>query len=286
MLKDKVPSNRPLLLFILLAGSSPGWGSSILGTAQSYAVLGASAVTNTGSSKIYGNLGVSPGTSITGIPPLSLIPPSTVHNSDASAMQAQNDLTTAFNVLTALPIVSDLTGQNLGGLVLTPGKYRYNSSAQLTGTLVLNAQGLLNPLFVFQIGSALTTASNSKVSVINGTAGTGIYFVVGSSATLGTTTTFAGNILAKTSISLNTGSKICGRALAQTGAVTLDTNVISNSCSAYNNSTGTSDFGSLGFSNDTQVVPEPGTFALFGFALLALTAASVRRQFQLTASRI
>ena len=286
MLKDKVPSNRPLLLFILLAGSSPGWSSSILGTAQSYAVLGASAVTNTGLTTMNGNLGVSPGTSITGFPPGMVLAPGNTHNSDASAVQAQADLTKAFNLLAALPVLQNLSGQDLGGLALTPGVYGYNSSAQLNGTLVLNAQGLLNPLFVFQIGSTLTTAAASTISVINGTAGTGIYFVVGSSATLGTTTTFAGNILAKTSISLNTGSKICGRALAQTGAVTLDTNTISNSCSAYNNSTGTSDFGSLGFSNDTQVVPEPGTFALFGFALLALTAASVRRQFKLTASRI
>ena len=286
MLKDKVPSNRPLLLFILLAGSSPGWSSAILGTAQSYAVLGASAVTNTGLTTMNGNLGVSPGTSITGFPPGMVLAPGNTHNSDASAVQAQADLTKAFNLLAALPVLQNLSGQDLGGLALTPGVYGYNSSAQLNGTLVLNAQGLLNPLFVFQIGSTLTTAAASTISVINGTAGTGIYFVVGSSATLGTNTTFAGNILAKTSISLNTGSKICGRALAQTGAVTLDTNTISNSCSAYNNSTGTSDFGSLGFSNDTQVVPEPGTFALFGFALLALTAASVRRQFKLTASRI
>ena len=108
-----------------------------------------------------------------------------------------------------------------------------------------------------------------------------MYWQVGSSATLGTTTAFAGNILALDSITLNTNAKIlCGRALAQTGAVTMDTNTISNNCSTFNNGTGRSDFGSAGFSGGSgsgQAIPEPGTMALFSIGFISLAAASFRR---------
>ena len=121
----------------------------------------------------------------------------------------------------------NLTGQNLGGLTLTPGVYSFSSSAQLTGTLTLDAQGDPNALFVFQIGSTLTTASNSSVVFINGGQGNNTFWQVGSSATLGTGTAFTGNILALASITLTTGANIrCGRALARNGAVTQDHNNI------------------------------------------------------------
>jgi type VI secretion system secreted protein VgrG len=196
-------------------------------TVSTFAVLGGSTVTNTGPSVITGNLGVSPGTAVTGFPP-GVVTGGTIHAGDATAAQAQSDLTTAYNsaVASVCPGGNNLSGQNLGGLTLTPGVYCFNSSAQLTGALILNAGGNQNAQFIFQIGSTLTTASNSSVIVNNGQAGN-VFWQVGSSATLGTGTAFAGNILALTSITLTTGATILqGRALARNGAVTLDTNTV------------------------------------------------------------
>ena len=205
-----------------------------VGTVGSFAVLGASTVTNTGATILGGtaanpgHLGVSPGSAITGFPPGILTGPgATIHSSDAVAIQAQIDLTTAYNNLAGRPTTVNLTGQNLGGLTLIPGVYNFSSSAQLTGILNLNGLGNPNSVFIFNIGSTLTTASASVVSLINGAQGGNVFWRVGSSATLGTTTSFAGDILAQASITLNTGAKItCGAAWARTGAVTLDTNTI------------------------------------------------------------
>jgi uncharacterized protein with beta-barrel porin domain len=194
----------------------------------SFAILGGSAITNTGSSVITGNIGLSPGTAITGFPPGIVVPPSAIFNSDATAIQAQIDLFNLYNNLSAMPATHDLSGQNLGGLTLTPGVYSFSSSAQLTGNLTLNGLGNPNATFIFNIGSTLTTASASSVSLINGAQGSNVFFRVGSSATLGTTTAFEGDIVALTSITLDTGADIsCGAALAHNGAVTLDDNTIS-----------------------------------------------------------
>ena len=205
-----------------------------LGQATSFSVLGATAVTNTGPSVVTGDLGISPGTaaSITGFPPG--IVTGTTHAADAVALQAQNDTTTAYNSLAGqacLP-ANDLTGTDLGGLTLTPGVYCFSSSAGLTGTLTLDARGNPNAVFIFQIGSTLTTASSSAVLVTNGGSSCNVFWQVGSSATLGTTSAFAGNILALTSITLTTGSNVTGRTLARTGAVTLDSNNIGGCASA------------------------------------------------------
>jgi MYXO-CTERM domain-containing protein len=197
---------------------------STLGTAQSFAVLGGSTVTNTGPSVITGDLGVSPGSAVTGFPPG--IVTGTIHAANATAGQAQNDTTTFYNSLASQACSADLTGQDLGGMTLIPGVYCFSSSAQLTGTLTLNAQGNANAIFVFKTGSTLTTASGSSVVMINGGNPCGVAWQIGSSATLGTTTSFIGNLVALTSITLNTGADIIGRALARNGAVTLDTNDI------------------------------------------------------------
>ena len=201
-----------------------------LGTASPFVVLGGSAVTNTGPSVLNGDLGVAPGTSLSGFG-LPAVVNGATHDDDAVAGVAQNDLTTAYNVAAgqAVPPGNILTGQNLGGLTLTPGAYSFASSAQLTGALTLNAAGNPNAQFVFEIGSTLTTASASSVVMINGASPCNVYWQVGSSATLGTTTAFEGNLLANTSITLNTGATVQGRALASTGAVTLDDNVVDGS---------------------------------------------------------
>ncbi len=196
-----------------------------LGTAQSFAVLGASAMTNTGPTTVSGDLGVWPGTAVTGFPP-GLVTGGVIHANDAVALQAQSDVTIAYNSLAGLPCNTNLTGQDLGGLTLAPGVYCFNSSAQLTGALALDAQGDPNAVFVFQIGSTLVTASNASVQVINGAQNCNAFWQVGSSATLGTGTSFIGSILALASITLNTNAILSGRALARTGAVTMDSNAI------------------------------------------------------------
>jgi hypothetical protein len=195
-----------------------------LGTAQSFAVLAGSTVTNTGPTVVTGNLGVHPGSAVTGFPPGQVI--GTIDAADAVALQAQNADTTAYNVLAAQPCNFNQTGKDLGGLTLVAGVYCFSSSAQLTGALTLDAQGDPNAVFIFQIASKLTTASNSSVLVTNGGGNCNVFWQVGSSATVGTGTHFVGSILALTSIALETGAELHGRALAQNGAVTLDDNVI------------------------------------------------------------
>ena len=197
-----------------------------LGTAQSFAVLGASTVTNTGPSIITGDLGVSPGTAITGFPP-GIVVGGTIHAADAVAAQAQNDTTTAYVSLagqacdTTFGVPTDLVG-----LTLVPGVYCFASSASLSGQLTLDAGGDPNAVWVFKVGSTLITGSNASVLLTNGAQACDVFWQVGSSATLGTGTSFVGNILALTSITLNTNASLAGRALAQNGAVTLDSNAV------------------------------------------------------------
>ena len=196
-------------------GAQPPVG---LGTADSFAVLGGSTVTNTGPSTINGDLGLAPGSAVTGFPPGTVN--GTIHVADAVASQAKTDLVTAYNDaagrLPALVVPSDL-----GGLTLTAGVYKSSSSLGLTGALTLDAQGNPDAVFVFQAGSTLTTASASRVNLINGAQPCNVFWQIGSSATLGTTTSFAGNILAMQSISINNGVTVQGRAFARNGAVTL-----------------------------------------------------------------
>jgi hypothetical protein len=198
-----------------------------LGTVSPFVVLGGSTVTNTGSSVLNGDLGLSPGSSITGFN--EAVVNGVTHDGDAVAAQAQSDLTTAYDVAAGQPIPpgNDLTGIDLGGLKLTAGAYGFSTSAQLTGQLTLDAQGDPSAQFVFVIGSTLTTASASSVLLVNGASPCNVHWKIGSSATLGSTTAFAGNLMALTSITVNNGATVLGRLLAREGAVTLDDDVLS-----------------------------------------------------------
>ncbi|MDO8348946.1 MAG: ice-binding family protein [Planctomycetota bacterium] len=195
-----------------------------LGTAATFAVLGGSTVTNSGPSAITGDVGVWPGLAMTGFPPATVT--GTIHAGDAIAAQAQADTTIAYNALAGAACNTNLTGQDLGGLTLVGGVYCFSTSAQLTGTVTLNGSGNPNSVFIFQIGTTLTTASGSSVNLVNGAEACKVFWQVGSSATLGSTTAFAGTIIALASITMVGGATLQGRALARNGATTLDTNAI------------------------------------------------------------
>ncbi|MBC8012381.1 MAG: DUF3494 domain-containing protein [Burkholderiales bacterium] len=261
----RLPSCALLALMGLLSPSI--LSAQLIGIAGDYGAFAGSTVTNTGSTVILGGLGVSPGTAITGFAVIDGGPglfTGTLSQGGPVASQAHNDILSSYTALAALSFNTDLTGQDLGGLTLTPGVYRFDSSAQLTGVLTLDAQGDANARFVFQIGSALTTATDARVTLVNldsvsaGGPEAGVYWQVGSSATIGVGGAFAGNILALTSITLNTGASIdYGRALAVNGAVTLDSNRID----ALDTS------GGFGAPSMTPV-PEPSTYGLLGCGVL------------------
>lgn len=222
-----VLANLGLVVILLASGPAAAAVAPPLGAAQSFAVLGATPnVNNTGPTIVTGDLGVSPAAAVVGFPPGTVI--GTIHAADATAAGAQSANTTAYGVLageacnTSFGVPTDLAG-----MTLAPGVYCFASSAANTGLLQLDAMGNANAVWVFQIASTLITGSASTVSIINGGQACNVFWQVGSSATLGTTTTFVGNILALTSITLQTGASLSGRALAQTGTVTLASNAVS-----------------------------------------------------------
>ena len=257
-----------LLSFITLiafASDSAAAATSInLGAATPYAVIAGSTITNTGSSVITGDLGLYPGTSITGFPPGTVT--GTTDAADTASSGAQTSATSAYGIAaSATPATTVAAGTLGGGTTLSPGVYNSGSSLSLTGTLTLNGGGDANAVFIFQAGSTLTTASSSSVVLSGGAQPCNVFWKVGSSATLGTTTSFVGTILALTSATLNTGAKVNGRVFAQTGAVTLNGNTISvPTCSAATTTT-TSSTGTTTTTHPTTTtttkkpVTKPGT---------------------------
>ncbi len=213
-----------IILGIVALFSTAQAQNILLGAAEDFAVLGGSTVTNTGPTIITGDVGVSPGTAITGFPP-GVVVGGTIRSNDAVAQQAQVDARAAFNLLANEPFDLNLSGQNLGGMTLLPGVYRFDTNAALTGTLNLDTLGDPDAVFHFQIGTELTTADNSSILLPNG-GSNNIFWQIGSSATLGTNSLFVGTIIADQSITLTTGATLDGRALALDGAVTLDSNSI------------------------------------------------------------
>ena len=207
------------------AGAAPDAQPPVgLGTAKSFAVLAGQTVTNTGPSVISGDLGVSPGSAITGFPPGTVIHGSE-HAADAVASQAQSDLTTAYNDAAGRTPATTVS-KDLGGQTLAPGVYKATSGLGLTGTVTLNAHDNPSAVFIFQAASTLITASSSTVKLTGGAQACNVFWQVGSSATLGTNTTFVGSILALTSASVQTGTTVDGRVLARNGQVSLDDNTI------------------------------------------------------------
>jgi hypothetical protein len=198
-----------------------------LGSAANFEVLAGSTVTNTGPTIITGgDLGLSPGSAVTGFPPGTLTPPAVMHITDPTAAQAQLDLTTAYLYTAGLPGGAVLPG-DMSGLTFTPGLYKTSSTVMLSaGNVTLDAQGNANAVFIFQVGSTLTTLGGTQVVLAGGAQAANVFWQVGSSATLGTSSIFEGTIMALSSITLDTGATLTGRALARNGAVTLDSNTV------------------------------------------------------------
>lgn len=287
-----------LPLFVALAcGASSASATPLLGSdLASFTVLGASMVTNVPPSTIVGNVGVwasgganaitgfnsSPGVAVSD----SQVTGGLVHAGTAVAQSAQFQLTSALTNLASLGSGNTIINPDLAGLILAPGVYTVSAgTTNLSGVLTLDGGGNANAGWVFQMVSTLITSPNSVVNVINTGSGAGVYWDVGSSATIDTNTTFMGNILALTSISMNTtATGLCGRALANTGAVTLQQNSLSGICAgdlaASNGLSGGLDVTSTGevkFLPYAPVggggnIPEPATLALMGIALFGLVA--------------
>jgi Ice-binding-like len=200
---------------------------TLLGSAVNFEILGASAVTGgtgAGSTVVGGNLGIYPTalTGVTNFPPSTVAAPFTIHGPDSQSQQAQTDATTAYTAFQALPGGTTIVG-NLAGQTFTPGIYKVATSLDLSvgGTVTLNGGGDPNAQFIFQIGSTLTINNGATVVLTGGVSPRNVIWLVGSSATIGTTATMLGDVVAQTSITANSGSVVTGRLIALTGAVTL-----------------------------------------------------------------
>jgi hypothetical protein len=247
-------------VLILSAFSFSAYATPYLGSAGSFAVLGASTVTNTGATTLGGDLGVYPGTALTGTGSITIT--GTINAGNAVAQTAQADALTAYNNLVGQLPTTVLTGDDLGDVgTLGAGIYAFASSATLTGALTLNFAGVQDEDIIFQIGSTLTAESGSTVTIENAAAGDNVYWQVGSSATLGTSTSFMGDIIALTSVTMDTSAKdSCGSVIALNGAVTMDNNTISTTCTVADSSgTTIGTFGSGGTTTPTTVTGASGS---------------------------
>jgi cell division septation protein DedD len=228
-----------------------------LGTARNFAVLAGSTVTNTGPSVISGSVGLAPGSAVTGFPP-GIVLAGTMQVANGVALQAKNDLVTGYNDAAGRSSTATVSG-DLAGRTLTPGVYTSASSLGLSGQLTLDAQGNPNAVFIFQAGSSLIVGSGSQVNLIGGAQACNVYWQVGSSATIGTGSTFVGNIMALTSITMTTAATLQGSALARNGAVTLDTNTITMATCATPSGGGSTPAGTTPGGTTTTTGSAPGT---------------------------
>ena len=195
-----------------------------LGSLVSFRVLASSTVANTGATSIDGDLGLSPGSAVTGFPPGTVS--GSIYVADATAATAQSDLTTAFNDAAGRPPGTVVSG-DLGGQTLAPGVFTASSSLAISsGDLTLTGLGDSTAVFIFQIPSSLTVTTGRRVILAGGAQASNVYWQVGSSATLGTNSFFVGTIMAQASITLQTGASLQGRALARTGAVTMESSIV------------------------------------------------------------
>jgi len=211
--------------YILLTQTSCSQGGVALGSAGGFAVLAGATVTNTDGTTVTGDLGVSPGTAVTGFPPGTVV--GTIHAADSAAAGAIADLTIAYNDAAGRTLCPVTVAGNLGGQTLTPGLYKSTSGLEISsGDLTLDAQGNANAVFIFQMASSLTTTDGREVILTGGARASNVFWQVGSSATLGTNSTFFGTIMADQSVSLSTGATLHGRAMARIGAVTLDASTV------------------------------------------------------------
>ena len=212
------------MLLMLVSGASAAVTAVPLGTATSFAVLAGSGISNTGPTTVNGDVGTFPTTTVDGSASMTINGAN--HAGDAVAQGAKDDLVTAYNTAAGEGPTNPISA-DLGGQTLTPGVYNSASSIGLTGDVTLNAGGDPNAVFVFQAGSTLTTASTSRVNLVNGAQSCNVFWQIGSSATLGTGSTFRGTVMALTSVTVTTAVTVDGRVLARNGAVTLDTDTIS-----------------------------------------------------------
>jgi hypothetical protein len=222
-----------LLAILAMPLASAAVATVDLGTADGFAVLAGAGITNTGSTTVTGDVGSHPTNSQTGFGPGAdqVILTGTNHHNDAVTEGAKADLVTAYNDAAGRPGGTPVVGGELGGLVLAPGVYKDDgapASLAITGTLTLDGQNNPDSVWIFQSASTLITASNSNVALINGAQACNIFWQVGSSATLGTSSHLEGTIMALTSITLDNAATLNGRALARNGAVTMDSNTIQN----------------------------------------------------------